>query len=764
MKLEKETQQPLIDSHEFEKGSFGIDQEDMPMVMNLLRNQIYSNKPLAVIREYTTNAADSHVDAGIPDREIIVTIPSQMNPIFAVRDFGGGLSHDQVLNVYVKYCKSTKRNSNAVTGQLGIGCKSGFAYGDSFTIVSYHEGKKLIYSASIDEKLAGTVTLLSSEETDEESGMEIIVPIRDEDINTFKKEAEKLFSFFDSPLKVKGSNDFKNYTYDPDLEGDDWQIAYSSDAAYNSAVAKMGNIGYQIDYNLIADYYYNSGDFKNFNVDIRTVLSFSGTRIRFDIGDLDIAPSREALEYTNKTKENIAKKAVNIIGDVRKFFNQQFDVIEDYWEVKERFNEYRNTINYSMRGILGSSITWNGIKISDSYISLDERYGNRIKIGNFGKFSVCSYDKNHTNANEDYFRVVQMKNYTIINCREAEVICFINENDGFTPQSINRRMRTIFRQNEKLVRVVAITYSDKKERVEAEEAFHFDKMDGSHILELENYEESIAKLIKGASTTGFTRQNVKMFKYNRSSYSATDCWEDVKLEDIPLEGFYIRINRYKSCDKNGNYNDLSYSDLDTFLLRYNRIRVSKGLPKIEIYGIRYKDEKKLKGNGWKEFGEFLKSQEGSIMSKKKIKQCVLRTAKSEISDCSLISWRIKDKLKEEFKDHTIGDYISISDTYNDKNNDEAREIYKFCSSFYGLLESFTGKRKIFRKIIQKNLRKDRLVSYRRKRIEKKYPHVNDILNAGYSISDSDLESFLGYIKDMDELENFRKKQKLKLKN
>ena len=39
----------IVCSHDFEESEFGIDQEDISFVIDLLRNQIYSNKPLGYI-------------------------------------------------------------------------------------------------------------------------------------------------------------------------------------------------------------------------------------------------------------------------------------------------------------------------------------------------------------------------------------------------------------------------------------------------------------------------------------------------------------------------------------------------------------------------------------------------------------------------------------------------------------------------------------------------------------------------------------------
>ncbi len=176
----------LVRSHDFEESEFGIDQEDISFVIDLLRNQIYSNKPLAVIREYSTNAVDAHAEVGIGDTPIEVTLPTKFEPTFKVHDLGTGLTDEEIRNLYTRYCKSTKRNSNAFTGQLGIGCKAGFAYGDNFGIISYNNGTKNTYNAQIDESSKGKVILMDSSPTTEPNGMEIVISVADTDVRTFR--------------------------------------------------------------------------------------------------------------------------------------------------------------------------------------------------------------------------------------------------------------------------------------------------------------------------------------------------------------------------------------------------------------------------------------------------------------------------------------------------------------------------------------------------------------------------------------------------
>ena len=117
------------------------------MIFSILRSNIYSDKMLAVVREYSTNGWDGHILAGTPDRPLKVTLPTSLAPVFKVRDFGVGLSEESVLNIYTTYGESTKESSNDFNGTFGLGSKSAFAYGNSFDIISFFEGTKTMYTS-----------------------------------------------------------------------------------------------------------------------------------------------------------------------------------------------------------------------------------------------------------------------------------------------------------------------------------------------------------------------------------------------------------------------------------------------------------------------------------------------------------------------------------------------------------------------------------------------------------------------------------------
>ena len=112
------------------------------MLHLLLRNN-YSNTRLAVVREISANALDANAEAGV-NRPIEIKLPTAMNPTFAVRDFGGGLSQEDVFGLYSKYGKSTKRTFKQLRlVSFGIGKFAPLSYGDNFTCVSFHNGTKI---------------------------------------------------------------------------------------------------------------------------------------------------------------------------------------------------------------------------------------------------------------------------------------------------------------------------------------------------------------------------------------------------------------------------------------------------------------------------------------------------------------------------------------------------------------------------------------------------------------------------------------------
>ena len=191
MIITQEKNKQVVQSHDFDQVNCTIDAEDMRYVASLLRNN-YSNPPLAVVREISANALAANMEANA-SRKVEVTIPSKFNAHFVVRDFGGGLSQEDIFGLYSKYGKSTKRDSNNYIGAFGI-CKfAPLSYGSSFSVVSYHGGKKATYNVFVNDDDDTKIVKFAEQPSDEPTGLSVEVAIADDDIDTFREVCKNFF-------------------------------------------------------------------------------------------------------------------------------------------------------------------------------------------------------------------------------------------------------------------------------------------------------------------------------------------------------------------------------------------------------------------------------------------------------------------------------------------------------------------------------------------------------------------------------------------
>lgn len=108
--------------------AFGI--SDDPAFFHVLSTSLYNNPTLAVVRETICNSWDAHIEAGKTDTPIRITIDT--DNFITFRDFGNGIPDELIGSIYGVYGASTKKSNSSVTGGFGLGCKSPFAYTDSF--------------------------------------------------------------------------------------------------------------------------------------------------------------------------------------------------------------------------------------------------------------------------------------------------------------------------------------------------------------------------------------------------------------------------------------------------------------------------------------------------------------------------------------------------------------------------------------------------------------------------------------------------------
>ena len=260
-------------------------------------SDLYSDKPLAIVRELGCNASDSMVSANKSNQPFLIHIPNSLEPWLTIQDFGTGIKHEDIYDIYAVYFASTKTNSNKQIGCLGLGSKSPFCYTDNFTITSIVGGEKRIYNAYFNAENMPTISLMSVDKTTESNGVAIQIPIKQSDFSDFAQAVYKSFRFFDvRPTIVGGKIDWDNEK--PMFVGGFWKSYNNLHQSY----AVMGGVTYPIDH-------------YKMNHEHHEILRKAGLVISFGIGELDFVPSREALSYCPSTIKALNEKIEQVKTD-----------------------------------------------------------------------------------------------------------------------------------------------------------------------------------------------------------------------------------------------------------------------------------------------------------------------------------------------------------------------------------------------------------------------------------------------------------------
>lgn len=363
---------PTIASEEMTVSTMGMSSKGMHMASHMLRDRIYSDKILAVIREYATNSIDESIESNT-DKPVEIKIGNINGQyMWSCRDHGRGLSEEGIRTVYGMYFESTKSHSNEYIGGLGIGSKSGHAYTDTFYITSYHKGFKTQYACILGAGPQGVpigeIYKVSDPEPTDESGLEVSLDITknyyDFDrktiqfVNNFLPDANIIYTnpkHSDTykpsqPLLTKKSGDYSVHLYDSNFDG-----------SYNTSYVaiRMGGVVYR----MVSD--------------IRTINCNGKIVVDVPIGKLTIPISREDIEDTPSNrkvldeisaiiegikKEDAAKIVVPAFGDsvLSEEYNSTYDgewfqysfssVFPDTWNLKRKLEYIHTGYNHNIIG------------------------------------------------------------------------------------------------------------------------------------------------------------------------------------------------------------------------------------------------------------------------------------------------------------------------------------------------------------------------------------------------------------------------------
>lgn len=353
--------------------SFGISEDDVGILLNILRTKIYKNPVLAVCREISCNARDAHREVSDnPDNPttastpIEIYLPNYAEPTLKIKDFGPGIGPDRK-DIFVKFGASTKRESNLETGGFGLGCKTPFAYGQSFTVDTiadvpvywvHRQGSdgtvlkrfRFVYNAYIDETQIGAMDLMLVEATNERCGTSIILPVKVGDYWSFAETMIECTKHWEVKPNLFGGDpdDRPEYPVFKELyRGTGW-VMYSEGVTYPCAI--VDGIEYPI------DRYSLSG-----KTELQIEMLRHGFCMEFGVGELTLTANRDHLHYDEETVKKILNRVDNIAAEIKGKIVNSISQAPSFFEACNLYRSVKNKI----KGIVSNlgKLTWNGHKL-----------------------------------------------------------------------------------------------------------------------------------------------------------------------------------------------------------------------------------------------------------------------------------------------------------------------------------------------------------------------------------------------------------------
>lgn len=341
------------ESHEFAIG-------DVSAIIEILRHRLYSNPISTLTQEYISNARDAHREAG-NESPIKITLPTNIDSSLKIRDYGVGLDKQRVKDVFVNYGISTKQSSNEQTGGFGLGAKSAWAYTDSFVVVSFYNGTKSMYVAHTGNNKNGTFELVEECATNEPNGVEVQIPVKEQDINSFTRAVYKTTMFWDVKPELHGVTDVEipeeyretNYAYNSDgltlVKDSPFMQSVFSSSSYSRKKLFVLVDGIPYD---ISKYSSCNGAAELVNVTKDNMMVF----LRVNNGEITVAASREEISNDNDNMKKIEEISFSslksITSHVKESLSKDYDSLKDYYEVYDRlcnivtFRNFQDSNNF----------------------------------------------------------------------------------------------------------------------------------------------------------------------------------------------------------------------------------------------------------------------------------------------------------------------------------------------------------------------------------------------------------------------------------
>ena len=320
----------------------GVDQKDVSQftikangkAFHMLIAGLYSQKIDSVVREVCSNAYDSHNAAGKVNTPFDVTLPTHLEPVFSVRDFGTGLPVDKLIKLFTTIFESTKEDSNNDIGAFGLGSKSPYAITDQFVIESNYNGVRSTFLAYKDGQGVPSMMATGEEATTDGNGITVRIPVKPNDIYQVQAALKRQLYFFPHKPSINGQvNDaFWHKQQSRKLLGKATYLEKTP--AWQGQRVKMGPVSYPLDLNELDE---------TVREKLKSLLGYNeqGQCVitELPMGAVDLQPSREGLSYIPQTKD-----ALN------KYFNEMLDEYDQ--AIQDEFALHQSNLMESLEWVM----------------------------------------------------------------------------------------------------------------------------------------------------------------------------------------------------------------------------------------------------------------------------------------------------------------------------------------------------------------------------------------------------------------------------
>lgn len=377
------------------------------LTYSMIIDGIYTNKLNSTIREISTNARDSHIEAGNLDSFDIFIEPFSdgISSKVRIRDYGTGLTEEEAKTFLCTLNESSKRESNTAIGCFGIGSKSIFTVTDNYQYFCHKGDTTTFISFNRENKSTPSYEIISYPNESEREGVEVVFECNYSPLEILKAIKEELMFFDILPnVYISTASDPEDYVLTegifPKVEDKgDYFIVHSSDNVdYNYVIIGTVKYKYLLSglINSSRHHYSKCSYFLKFNTE---------DGLTFDI-------SRENITSNPHNSKIIKEKIEKVSQEVSDFIHSN---IEDYYDIIYASYLFLSCLTHKSYYIL--PITINNIR--EMGLNIPNRQLNPIKVEHFKRYAydfaqnLITWDRNRIKEIESYSQLAEYLNIPV---------------------------------------------------------------------------------------------------------------------------------------------------------------------------------------------------------------------------------------------------------------------------------------------------------------------------------------------------------------